>query len=153
MSMILTFCGTERFHMKVICKLKNIFKISSEESSCFKYLGLQVVQNERGITVKQDGYIGNISGVKIDSKKSNATQLNDNEKSEMRSITGQISWVVGQTRPDLPFESCSMANVGRYPTIEDLKHANKTVKKMKENDIPLNIPALEDIESTYSMFY
>ena len=148
-----TYCGTNQFHTEVIEKLKKTFKISSEDSSCFKYLGLQVVQKDSGIVITQNRYIESISNVKIDRGKSNTDPLNEQEKSALRSISGQVAWVVGQTRPDLAFESCTLANVGKHPTIEDLKYANKTVKKMKDKGITLNIPKLINIENAHLLCF
>ena len=148
-----TYCGTQTFHKEVIDKLKKTFKISADHNSSFKYLGLQVMQDDSGITVKQDSYIDSVTPLEIDQKKKSSTLLNENEKSQLHSISGQVAWVVGQTRPDLAFESCSMANVGKNPTIEDLKIANKSVKKMKERKVSLQIPKLEDIENTHLLCF
>ena len=47
--------------------------------------------------------------------------LTAEEKTDLKAFAGQLAWVAGQTRPDMAFECCHIANIGKNPTIEDLK--------------------------------
>ena len=51
------FCRIEQYHNQVISKIKKKFRISTEASCAFKYLGLAVNQIENEIEVNQKDYI------------------------------------------------------------------------------------------------
>lgn len=68
----------------------------------FKYLDLFVCQINDGIKISQNNYIENL--------KSNEEILTKKEMSQLRLMTGTISWVRSQTRPDTTFRSCKIAD-------------------------------------------
>ena len=57
----------------------------------------------------------------IELGKNNDRPLNDVEKTQVRKMSGQMAWIVGQTRPDMAFESCQLSNYGKCPTVQHLK--------------------------------
>ena len=139
------FCGDARFHTDVIEGVKKKFKISAEASSSFKYVGILITQNENGIKINQSDYIQSMKEVEIRKNARNDEKLNKEELSQLRSISGQISWVASQTRPDISFECCKIANYGKNPDISYLKQANKTLRKLKNQNIDINIPNIGDM--------
>ena len=60
-----------------------------------------------------------------------ADELNEEEKAELKRLSGQMMWVTSQTCPDLSFESCIMSNAGKHPTVKIIQEANKAVRKLK----------------------
>ena len=115
-----SYCGTTAFHAEVIDIIKKKFKISALASSSFKYLGLSISQDKSGIKISQSEYIENLRAVEIPHNRSNDEKLTNEELSQLRSISGQISWVASQTRPDVSFDSCKIANYGKNPNINNL---------------------------------
>ena len=141
------YCGTDQFLENVIAKQKKIFKISTQASTSFKYLGLNVIQDEETmeITIDQHDYIEQLNPAQIDRNESNERKLNKEEKTMLRSISGQIAWVTSQTRPDMAFESCQIANFGKSPDMKMLKEANKALRKLKSKKVRLKIPNVGDL--------
>ena len=144
------FCGGTKFHTEVIENVKKKFKISAEANSSFKYLGILITQNKMGIKINQNSYIESLKAVDIPKNKSNEENLTKEELSQLRSISGQISWVASQTRPDISFESCKIANYGKSPDISYLKQANKTLRKLKNLNVEITIPNIGDMEKVES---
>ena len=89
------YCGTDQFLKNVIVKQKKIFKISLQVSNSFKYLGLNVIQDEETmkISIDQYDYIEQLNPAQIDRNESNVRKLNKDEKTMFHSINGQIAWV------------------------------------------------------------
>ena len=148
-----SYCGTTNFHRNVIDTVKRKFKISAEASSCFKYLGLMISQDKSGIKISQKQYIESLMTVAIPRNKNNDEKLTSEELSQLRSISGQISWVASQTRPDASFDSCKISNYGTKADISYLKQANKAVRKLKNKDVEINIPDIGDIEKVEIICY
>lgn len=76
--------------------VKRKFKFSKEASNSFKYHGLLVSQNKNGIKISQNDYIENFRAVEVLGNKSNEEKLTK-KIFQFMSISGQLSWVTGQT--------------------------------------------------------
>ena len=72
----------------------------------------------------------------------NNAELNSDEKSELKRLSGQMLWVSSQTRPDVSYETCLMSNMGRCPTVKKLHEANKALTKLKSKDVSIKFPDL-----------
>ena len=93
------FTGTKNFHDTVIGSLKKLLKISSHDTESFKYLCLDVTQDEREITILQDNYINSITPVVyIKSRASSDTaDLTKDKVLQLKRFSGQMNWVASQT--------------------------------------------------------
>ena len=58
--------GTDKFELAVIEKLKNTFKISEENTTAFRYVGIDIYQDDKGIHVTQKGYVDELKELEID---------------------------------------------------------------------------------------
>ena len=87
------------------------------------YLGLNIQQNKDGISIDQKHYIDKLEEIPNPKKKLNEERLSIEEKSQLRSLSGQMLWVTNQTRPDAGFETCMMSNAGKTPIVKQLKWA------------------------------
>ena len=113
-----TYAGTTEWETRVIGTLKRRFKISACYSSTFNYLGLGVEQTSDEIVISQDKYICEIQPIDISiaRKKERHEHLTKEERKQLKGLSGQMLWVTNNTRPDMSFESCVMANAGKNPT-------------------------------------
>ena len=59
------YCGTERFHSEIMSTIIRRFKISCQAQGTFKYLGLNVVQQDGVITIDQGAYIESLESAII----------------------------------------------------------------------------------------
>ena len=55
--------------------------------------------------------------------------------------------MISQTRPDMAFEGCQIANFGKIPNMKMLKEANKALRKLKSKKFSLKIPNVGDLAS------
>ena len=62
----------------------------------------------------------------------------------MRSVCGQVLWATSQTRPDSSFEGCQISNYGNDPKVKTIIEANKTVRKLKTDQLKIMFPNLGD---------
>ena len=129
--------GTEDFRENVIVHINEKFQIGSTETGTFKYVGVNIINTESFIGVDQEHYIGTLQEVAICTGRSRNDDLTPDERSEYRSIVGQLNWVATQTRPDILFEVCLLSSRFESARIEDLMHANKVVRKVKANAVML----------------
>ena len=72
--------------------------------------------------------------------------MNADEKQQFRSLTGQLNWISGQTRPDIAYESCKASLVFKEAKLGDALKANKAVRKLKCDDASLKFPNLGDLK-------
>ena len=101
---------------------------------------------DNSITIGQEQYVETLEPIKLSqirSSKDNA-ELNSDERSELRRLSGQMLWVSSQTRPDLSYETCMMSNVGKHPTIKKVVSANKALRQLKSKDVSLKFSNLGD---------
>ena len=137
------YAGSEKFEA-VIDDIKSTFKISSEDSTAFKYLGVEIQQCRKGIYVSQSIYTDELEESNINSvrKKNKALPVNDEERSTLRSAIGQLNWLSTQTRPDISFDVCEQSNSFKTATINTLMKTNKIIRKVKQNKTSLFFPKM-----------
>ena len=138
------YAGDQAFQSQVIEKLKTEFKIGQESEMNFKYVGLSVKQIKDEIKVNQDNYISSIEPIKIRKDRHQDSELTDEEKAELKSLSGKMIWAASQTRPDVAYETCVMANAGQHPTVKMIKEANKGVAKLKSKSVSVTYKNLGD---------
>ena len=143
------FGGNEHFHHTVILSFKQHFKVGTHDTDAFKYLGLEINQDDYGIHLNQNSYIESIQQIKINRCRASSpnANLNDVELHDLKRLAGQMNWVSTQTRPDLSYEVCVMCNTGKAPTIKLIKDANRALKKLKNTSLELTFPVLGDTKS------
>lgn len=137
--------GTERFKVNVIERLKKTFKISEENSSAFKYVGIEVFQDSQGVYINQKSYTDELHEVEIDSsrKADKERKLDEKEKTLLRSVIGQLNWLATQSRPDLSYAVSELSSNQRNATVKHLIKANKLIRRSKMNNVSLFFPKLD----------
>ena len=75
-------------------------------------------------------------------------KLDQIEVPNLRTLIGQLNWIATQTRPDLLYECCDLLGKIKYATIEDAKRANKVLKKLKEENISVEVNTIESFVDT-----
>ena len=139
----LLFGGTSKFRKDVIDPLCAIFKIRSEQTQCFTYIGLQLTQHEdKSISVTQNSFAQSIKKIPVDSSSEVRDLVNEDERTHLRSAIGQLNWLAGISRPDLSFDVCQLSTQVTQATIRDLVQANKVIKRAKEDHGKILYPSL-----------
>ncbi|KAK4322794.1 hypothetical protein Pmani_006461 [Petrolisthes manimaculis] len=95
--------GTRAFENKVVAKIRSEFQVGQQCSGAFKYIGLQVTQDDDGITISQSQYLKNVKPVPINITRAcnKLEDCNKTEQENLRSLVGQIGWMSTNTRPDM----------------------------------------------------
>ena len=117
-------CGTQVFLETVILEIapiKRIFRISSQASCSFRFIGLNIRQGVDEIEVDQAVYIDHLEPLVIAETSPNNTLLTEEERTQLKSAGVQLAWMTGHTRPDMAFDRCQISNFGRKPTVKCLK--------------------------------
>ena len=138
------YCGTPRWQITVVDNLKKIFKISKNEKGSFKYIGLNIEQDDKQVFIDQIVYCNELKEISLSTERKKQVEepLTEEEKKKLRSICGQVLWVTSQTRPDSAFDGCSISNNGNNPKVKCLLEANKAVRKLKSDHLRIVYPGL-----------
>ena len=147
--------GDKFFENTVIQKLKTTFTVGCEQSRVFKYVGINLIQEEDySITLDQVAYINSINTIPITSERS--TQINDtvtaDERKQLRSALGKLNWISCTSRPDIRF------NVGEIRTskqakVENILKANKTITHVKNTLSDIKFPKFSCLQNVYLKVY
>ena len=139
--------GTYNFENTVMQSVKESFEFSEEESERFRYVGMNMVQDNEGIMINQDHYIQSldlpdmeaVESLKIDDV------LDVEGQADFRGWVAKLLYIGFQSRPDVCFEAkCLSAKFGRA-TKKDLKSVYKKIQKLKGESTRMFFPNLGDV--------
>uniref|UniRef100_A0A7M5XEQ1 Integrase catalytic domain-containing protein n=1 Tax=Clytia hemisphaerica TaxID=252671 RepID=A0A7M5XEQ1_9CNID len=137
------YAGTRLFHEKIVSHVQKSFDLSKESFSTFQYLGLDINQTGEFVAMHQNDYIKTLQPIELkDTSKRNLTQ---EEKLQLKALIGQIQWVSKQTRPDLAFASCDLSNRVKDGTTDDIRLANKYLRKLQNSTAQIHLPNIGDV--------
>ena len=147
------WAGTDLFESNVLAKLTSTFKISKESQNSFKYLGIQLNQESQKISLDQSAYEDDLQTIRVVSNSDSKRVLTKEKKHCLKQTVGQLLWIANQSRPDIAFKTCYLSNCLSQATIADIFRANKVIRKIKMNKVPLVFSQLKMIEkSTVHVF-
>ena len=135
------WAGSNKFQKDIISRIRSIFKVGKEATSPFKYIGLNLSQEEMCIMLTQKDYINNITEVKLD-KREKMAHLFEEEKIVLSVKLCQLLWISKQSWPDIAFGMTDLAGRINTSTVEDLKSLNKIIKRVKSNHVSLKFQSL-----------
>ena len=137
------YTGTHLFHDKIVSHVQKTFDLSKESFSTFQYLGLDISQTGDFIAMHQNDYIKTLQPIEL--KDISKRNLTHEEKLQLKALIGQIQWVSKQTRPDLAFASCDLSNRVKDGTTDDIRLANKYLRKLKNSTAQIHLPDIGDV--------
>lgn len=138
--------GNDQFHREIVPRIRSRFTVGLEESHSLKYLGLNISQSSRAISLSTNSYSTCLKEIDttvfgVDKGRS----LTSEEISVLKSVAGQINWLASQSRPDVAFDSCIIGNSTKNPTVSDIHRTNKALRKVRGQDVSLLYPASLDL--------
>ena len=141
--------GSKLFEETIISKLRHTFDISKEDSTAFKYIGIDLQQNsDKSVNINQASYVNSINPILIDSSR----QLDKNdlitkeEKRQLRGAIGQMNWISGISRPDISFNVCEASTNLKYANVESLSQMNKIIRNVKNISSCIKVPKFTNIK-------
>ena len=134
--------GENSFMSSIRTKLNESFLLGKEEVECFHFLGLNLKTECNTILLDQNHYIDNISKINLTVFNDDKYSLNENEKSILQTKIGQLLWVCNPTRPDITFDTSTLASPLNNATISEIKLCDKIISKIKNNKITLKYKKL-----------
>ena len=137
------WAGNEWFK-HIISKLRRVFKIGTENSREFSYVGLNLKQIEdKSIIVNQNDYISSLEPIIISADRLSQDELCEEERTKLRGALGQLNWLSGMTRPEISFTVSEISSRIKSATISDIKAVNKSIKFVKTTPSQILIPKLD----------
>ena len=138
------WAGTTKFKSHVIKMIKATFSISAESSSAFRYLGIDLYQDEKGIYATQNKFTMELKEIEINASRKRETNLplTEKEKTDLRSAIGQLNWLATQTRPDLSYSVSSLGSSLKEACVRHILKANKLINYCKMHQASLFFPKL-----------
>ena len=86
--------------------------------------------------------------------KNKSDLLNENELKSYQTLTGQLSWIGNQWRPDIIFAIFELNSAIKNATINHLKQSNKVLKNVINLKVILTFPQMQNLDecslATYS---
>ena len=130
------YAGSDKFKCEIIDKIKTLFLVESIcDDSNFKYIGLNIKQEENNLTLDQIKYISTIKVLNIKGNINKERVVDDNEKRNFRALIGQLNWVATQTRPDILFDVSDLSSKYSNTKVEDCNRADKVLRNILRDNI------------------
>lgn len=138
------WAGSEHFVTNVIPVLKSAFHVGREEHESFSYVGMNIATVGGVVQVHQHSYIENLQPVHLQAARAvqREAPLNEKEREQLRSKIGQVLWVAKQTRPDVMFNTCSLASNIKNATVQSIHEVNRVIRKLKSEKVTLKFQHL-----------
>ena len=123
--------GSLEFIEDVSKIIEGTLSISKMEDSCFRYCGVDVSMDEHKIVISMEDYVKSLPEVPVMKRGSKVRQLNQQELTLLRMITGKLSWLAMNCRPDLQFKVHRLSTSMKEATTKELYYAKKYVDAAK----------------------
>ena len=146
------WAGTNLFYERIIKKLEKLFLIGKFGEGEFKYIGLKINNNNDAVaTIDQLEYASSVKPIVISCKRAaeKGSEINEKEKTEFRSLLGQLNWIGTQTRPDILFDVGDLTGSAKTATINEVLRLNKVVSRLAGHQVRLKYPRMEDINGCH----
>ncbi len=129
--------GNEYFNKKIMPQLMEDFKVGKSEAREFLYTGIRIRQYDDHIKADQDKYTKNVQIPSIDLKQleNKKREMNQDELTLLRQLTGIVNWAQGATRPDLSFETIELSTKFKGGLVEDLLQAKTAANRLKKLEV------------------
>ena len=138
--------GTEEFEEKVMKPLKRKFVFGSEEHHEFRYVGLNVKQNEGAIVVNQNHYLETLEIPCVTESSDPKKVVNEKNQEIFRGLVGKIGWLGGLSRPDVAFDNVVLSSKLGKANQEDMDYAVKVIKRLKVEDSKMTFSNLGEVK-------
>ena len=134
------WAGSVNFQKDVIAPLRLKFHFGKEMNNKFRYIGLDIEQDNGQIYLQQHDYTEELKQV------DKTVESRDVKNDIYPEIVGQLHWIASQSRPDLCFDVLDLSTLCDLSESKLRSKINKVVRKAKYNQYKIMFPCLENIE-------
>ncbi|CAE7621529.1 GIP [Symbiodinium sp. CCMP2592] len=114
--------------------LSKVFPIDDWESGAFEYIGSFIEVNDGSVKVSQESYVeSRLFQVEIPASQADDEPATEEQLFDNRSLVGALSWLAGQTRPDLQASVSMCQQLQKNPTAGDLRFSNLVARRAEEH--------------------
>ena len=148
------YAGNKIFLDKIVNSFKNKFKISREETTAFKYLGVNIRNHNQYITLDQKEYVSSMQTELLpdDRLKPKSRLAEDCEKQVFKQGVGQLGWLTNMSRPEGAYMYCILSTIQSKPTMQDFILYKKAIRDLKSTDTNIRINKMNLDECVVSAF-
>ena len=116
----------------IMKKLSETFQCGEPETRDFRYCGKEIVQKDDfSIDVTCKSTTLKLKPVHIRHGRKAGMELDESERSQIRSIAGSLAWIARQCRPDLAYHVSYFQSLKTKGKVSDLKALNKVIEFAK----------------------
>ena len=139
------YAGTKSFIENVIDPMMKVVTVGTSNSSSFKYIGVNLDQNDGIIRLDQSDYVATLEPMKISKQRCNrrSDYLGNLELENYRALTGQLNWLATQTRPDVSYSVNQLSKSNNNAIVDDVIRANKVVNIVKQKPVHIAYLSLD----------
>ena len=127
--------GNQRYQ-RAVRDINSKFKIKEWhdlKKGTANYLGMRWTQDDRGVTLDMDEYIGNLTVMELKKPVQEEVKLDDGTVHIFRSVLAKVRWPVSHVVPELAYAVSSLAQVGPTAlTWEQARQLNLVVTTLKK---------------------
>ena len=147
--------GSPYFNDTILPQLMSCFKVGKSEAKEFMYTGFYLKQDNTGVRLDQNKYVANCTIPTIDVKqmKDREREMNQDELSLLRQITGVVNWTARATRPDLSFEMIDLSTKFKGGKVDDLIKAKNVAARLKKEDVTVKISNVDNFKDCEMIVY
>lgn len=147
--------GNKHFNETVLPQLLGCFKVGKSENKEFMYTGFYLKQDQQGIRLDQNKYVRNVVIPPVDVKqmKDREKDMDQEQLTLLRQITGIVNWTTRSTRPDLCFEMIDLSTKFKGGKVEDLIKAKNVAARLKREEVSVMISNLGDLNKCEIIVY
>ena len=136
--------GDESFEHDILKPLGKRFLPGRFEEREFKYVGFNVVQDDRGITISMSEYVDKHKQDYSRCKSgTSGSQLSTTEQREFRQVIGRLNWVAQGAKPDKFFEVIDLSMKLKQASTKDLNVAKQIFFRLAEYESSVRFSALQ----------
>ena len=123
--------GRKKFVEMLTKEISKVLDVSTVESDCFRFTGIDVKKVKGGIEISMEDYAKSLEEIQIREAKADEI-LTREELKVYRKFVGKLNWLVANTRPDLAIYALELAKRQKKAVIKDLRDVNRVLKKVRE---------------------
>ena len=126
--------GQREVSAKVKEGLSRVFPVEDWEQDAFEYIGSYIEVKENEVTITQGHYAETrLFEIEIKPGQRDEDAATPEQCADNRSWVGALSWMAGQTRPDLQTGVSMAQQLQKAPLVEDLRFSNQLARRAREH--------------------